>query len=238
MPCALLSSSRSTLRRRPAWRSSRSGIVRRSSRLARARAVSSRLALRDIDLVVVERVQRRRGRRRHPGGVGAGLRGGAIFCSSISAIRSGGAHMPLPICALPGKPAGEPDVDVAVLVGLDPRRARFISSLRSTGPASIEVWISSPVRSRKPVLMKNTRDFAARMHALRLTVVRRSSSMMPILMRVARQPEQVLDRRRRARRRRRPRPARASSASRCRSSRCGELRARPCAAGRAARQRR
>jgi hypothetical protein len=58
----------------------------------------------------------------------------------------------------------------------------LISSLRSTGPASIEVWISSPVRSRKPVLMKNTLRRAAWIAALRLAEVRRSSSMMPILM--------------------------------------------------------
>ena len=56
-----------------------------------------------------------------------------------------------------------------------------MSSLRIIGPASIEVWISSPVRSRKPVLMNTTRSRAARMQAARLTVVRRSSSMMPIL---------------------------------------------------------
>ena len=49
------------------------------------------------------------------------------------------------------------------------------------GPASMDVWISSPVRSRKPVLMNMTRDLAARMHSLRFSVVRRSSSMMPIL---------------------------------------------------------
>ena len=55
-----------------------------------------------------------------------------------------------------------------------------MSALRIIGPASIEVWISSPVRSRKPVLIKKTRERAARMHSLRLTVVRRSSSMMPI----------------------------------------------------------
>ena len=48
------------------------------------------------------------------------------------------------------------------------------------GPASMEVWISSPVRSRNPVLIKMTRSEAARIHSLRLTVVRRSSSMMPI----------------------------------------------------------
>ncbi len=56
-----------------------------------------------------------------------------------------------------------------------------MAALRTIGPASIEVWISSPVRSRNPVLMKQTRARAARMHSLRLTVVRRSSSMMPIL---------------------------------------------------------
>ena len=40
--------------------------------------------------------------------------------------------------------------------------------------------ISSPVRSRKPVLMNTTRFLAAAMQAARFTVVRRSSSMMPI----------------------------------------------------------
>ncbi|MNL46031.1 hypothetical protein D3C87_1687150 [compost metagenome] len=54
-----------------------------------------------------------------------------------------------------------------------------MSALRTIGPASIDVWISSPVRSRKPVLMNTTRSLAALMQALRLTVVRRSSSMIP-----------------------------------------------------------
>ena len=54
-----------------------------------------------------------------------------------------------------------------------------MSCLRTIGPASIDVWISSPVRSRNPVLMNATRAEAARMHSARLTVVRRSSSMMP-----------------------------------------------------------
>ena len=56
-----------------------------------------------------------------------------------------------------------------------------MSPLRSIGPAIIAVCISSPVRSRKPVLMKATRAFAAAMQAFRLTLVRRSSSMMPSL---------------------------------------------------------
>ncbi|MNE09817.1 hypothetical protein D3C80_1025060 [compost metagenome] len=54
-----------------------------------------------------------------------------------------------------------------------------MSALRTIGPASMEVWISSPVRSRKPVLMNTTRSLAALMQALRLIVVRRSSSMIP-----------------------------------------------------------
>ena len=40
--------------------------------------------------------------------------------------------------------------------------------LRTIGPASIEVWISSPVRSRKPVLMNTTRSAAALMQALQV----------------------------------------------------------------------
>ena len=54
-----------------------------------------------------------------------------------------------------------------------------MSPLRTMGPASMAVCISSPVRSRKPVLMKATRLPAASIQAFRLTEVRRSSSMMP-----------------------------------------------------------
>ena len=68
-----------------------------------------------------------------------------------------------------------------------------MSPLRIIGPASIAVCISSPVRSRKPVLMKATRAAAAAMQALRLTLVRRSSSMMPSLTVLARQAEQLFD---------------------------------------------
>jgi hypothetical protein len=77
------------------------------------------------------------------------------------------------------QPAFQPDIDVLVLVGRDPGLPLDEILAAENGPASIEVWISSPVRSRKPVLMKATRCFAARMHSLRLTEVRRSSSMMP-----------------------------------------------------------
>jgi hypothetical protein len=54
-----------------------------------------------------------------------------------------------------------------------------MSPLRIIGPACMAVCISSPVRSRKPVLMKATRAAASAMQAFRLTLVRRSSSMMP-----------------------------------------------------------
>ncbi len=59
------------------------------------------------------------------------------------------------------------------------------------------------------------------MQALRLTVVRRSSSMMPILSGVARQAQHVLDAAEQLARRTPPRRARASWASRCRPSRRG-----------------
>ena len=49
--------------------------------------------------------------------------GWPIFCSSMSAMRSGAAHMPLPICALPDEAAGKADRDVALLIGVDPGRA-------------------------------------------------------------------------------------------------------------------
>jgi hypothetical protein len=34
--------------------------------------------------------------------------GWAIFCASISAMLSGAAHIPLPICALPRSPQAKP----------------------------------------------------------------------------------------------------------------------------------
>ena len=119
-PGQLLSSSSRDLlrapvpaRQRPGWPACPSQLRRRSARRARAGA-----------------------RRRRPGDSGwrAGSRrsgrgprrcsprpaGWAIFWSSMSAIRSGIAHMPLPICARPGEAAGEADVDIVVLIGLEP----------------------------------------------------------------------------------------------------------------------
>ena len=55
-----------------------------------------------------------------------------------------------------------------------------MSPLRIIGPARIEVCISSPVRSRKPVLMNMMRSFTAQIVAARFALVRRSSSITPI----------------------------------------------------------
>ena len=68
-----------------------------------------------------------------------------------------------------------------------------MSPLRIIGPACMAVCISSPVRSRKPVLMKATRAAAAAMQAFRLTLVRRSSSMMPSLTVLAGRPSSCFD---------------------------------------------
>ena len=45
----------------------------------------------------------------------------------------------------------------------------------------MEVCNSSPVRSRKPVLINTTRSLAALMHSFKFSVVLRSSSIMPTL---------------------------------------------------------
>ncbi len=90
------------------------------------------------------------------------------------------AHMPLPICALPRRPHERPTSTLLRSYAWIQALA-FMSPLRTMGPACMEVWISSPVRSRKPVLMKATRLGAAAMQAFRFTEVRRSSSMMPSL---------------------------------------------------------
>ena len=88
--------------------------------------------------------------------------------------------MPLPIWALPDRPHFRPMetflASYAAIQALD-----LMSDLRTTGPACMDVWISSPVRSKKPVLMKTIRSFTAWMQAARLAEVRRSSSITPTL---------------------------------------------------------
>ena len=180
MPCALLSSScwicfaaASSAARRAGW----TGCRRCSARL---RDLQLRLPGRHVDLVVVQRVQRRGGGRGHPGGVRAGLRMADL---RLQHVGHQVGHRPHALADLRvARQAAQP----ARCRRWNPRRpgsrsSAFMSPLRIIGPASIEVWISSPVRSRKPVLMKKMRSLAARMHSFRFSVVRRSSSMMPIL---------------------------------------------------------
>ena len=86
------------------------------------------------------------------------------------------------------------------------------SLLRTIGPASIEVWISSPVRSRKPVLMNATRGLGG---ADALGEVERGAPLLvhdADLDRVRGQPSTASTAAEHARRRTRPRPGRASSA--------------------------
>ena len=103
-----------------------------------------------------------------------------ILVSTISRISSGIVHIPFPICPRPLKPVSTPTSTFQSSYAASQGCARM-SAFGCIGPASMLVWISSPVRSRKPVLMNTTRSLASRIAAFRFTVVRRSSSMMPIL---------------------------------------------------------
>ena len=87
-----------------------------------------------------------------------------------------------------------------------------MSPLRTIGPASMEVWISSPVRSRKPVLMKT--DAVAGGADAFLEVDGGAALLVhdADLDGVAGEAEGVLDACRKGRSRRRLPPARASSA--------------------------
>ena len=119
MPCALLSSSSRTSsadQLRPCASGTVSSRSSGGDRLGRA----LRLPREHVDLVIMRRVQRRGGRATAPRRCWRRSSDGRSSASSMSAIRSGAAHMPLPICALPDKPAGEADLDVAVLIGRDP----------------------------------------------------------------------------------------------------------------------
>mmetsp|Transcript_31676 Transcript_31676/g.73237 ORF Transcript_31676/g.73237 Transcript_31676/m.73237 type:complete len:206 (-) Transcript_31676:705-1322(-) len=99
----------------------------------------------------------------------------------MSAMLSGAAHMPLPIWPRPGASCMLRPTETLLFSYAVSQVLPLIWALGTTAPASIDVWISSPVRSRKPVLMKQTRSLACSMHAPRLAEVRLSSSIMPIL---------------------------------------------------------
>ena len=106
--------------------------------------------------------------------------GWPIFCSSMAAISSGIAHIPLPIWARPGKPQAKPTSTFQSSYACI-QACCFISDLGTNAPANIEVCNSSPVLSRKPVLINTTLFLAIRIHSFKLTVVLRSSSMIPSL---------------------------------------------------------
>jgi len=85
--------------------------------------------------------------------------GCSVLVLYISSNISGLGHIPLPICALPRKPAFKPTITLRFSYAGN-QICAFTSPLRTNGPASINVWISSPVRSMKPVLMKIVRSLA------------------------------------------------------------------------------
>jgi hypothetical protein len=176
------------------------------------------LPRRHIDLMIMQRVQCRGGGRGDPRGIRTRLRMADLLHQHVRHPVRRRPHA-LADLRLAAQAALQSDIDVLVLIGLDPGVPRM-SPLRIIGPASIEVWISSPVRSRKPVLMNTTRSRAAAMQAFRLAEVRRSSSMMPIFSVFAAGPEDSR-RERTDRRSARLPPARASWASRYRPSRRG-----------------
>ena len=95
-------------------------------------------------------------------------------------MRSGAGHMPLPICARPRRPQSKPANTLRRSYAPN-HLAIFILPLRTMAPPYIPVCISSPVRSKNPVLIKATRAPAAAIAALILTLMRRSSSMIPNL---------------------------------------------------------
>ena len=90
------------------------------------------------------------------------------------------AHIPLPICATPENPHFKPILTLLfsyAVIHLD----FFISPFFIIGPASIDVCISSPVLSRKPVFIKKTLLLSVLIHSFKLTEVLLSSSIIPHL---------------------------------------------------------
>ena len=78
------------------------------------------LPLRHVDLVIVQRMQRRGGGRGDPGGVRAGLRVADLLRQHVGHAVGRGPH-PLADLRPPAQSARQPDIDVLVLVRLDPR---------------------------------------------------------------------------------------------------------------------
>ena len=74
----------------------------------------------NVDLVVMQRVQRRRGRRWHPCGGGAGLRMRDLLRQHVRHLVGRRPHA-LADLGMAGQPVDQADIDVPVFIGLDPR---------------------------------------------------------------------------------------------------------------------
>ncbi|OIQ72308.1 hypothetical protein GALL_460670 [mine drainage metagenome] len=77
------------------------------------------LARQHVDLVIMQRMQRRRGRRRHPCGGGAGLRVGDLLRQHVRHHVRRGPHA-LADLGVAGQAVDQADIDVRVLIALDP----------------------------------------------------------------------------------------------------------------------
>ena len=71
-----------------------------------------------------------------------------------------------------------PAIDIPVFISSNPV---VLSCHLSDHRPGIHRCVDFIAGAIKPVLIKATRDFASRIHSFKLTVVRRSSSIMPIL---------------------------------------------------------
>ena len=139
------------------------------------------LARGHVDLVVVQRVQGRRGRRRHPRTRGAGLRVADLGLEHRRHLVRGGPHA-LADLGLAGQAALEPDVDVLVLVRRDPRRRLHVALADHRPGLHRGVHLVAGAVEEAGVDERRAGRCAAAMHALRFADVRRSSSMIPSLM--------------------------------------------------------
>jgi hypothetical protein len=132
-----------------------------------------------VHLVVVQRVQRGGGGAGHPGGVGAGLRVADLLLEHRGHQVGHGPHA-LADLRLAAQPALQPDQHVAALVGLDPGAALHVALADHRPGLHGGVHLVAGAVQEAGV-DEGHAAAAAAMQALRLTLVRRSSSMMPSL---------------------------------------------------------
>ena len=146
----------------------------------RRRSGSSALpALAHIHLVIVHGVQRRRGGRGHPGGAGAGL---GVADLGFEHFRHQVRHGPHALADLgfARQAAGQADVDVPVFIGIDPGLLLHgaLGRHRPGFHAGVDFVTGAVQEAGVDEYHADLCDADA---LLRLIVVRRSSSMMPIL---------------------------------------------------------